>query len=145
MRRFGQVRSYGSGEALATVGVVGHGLTIILDGKVDVTRYRAPRRHARAEASPAVGPGSARSSCAMACARRDSLPSPTLVRPRSTAPSISRLRRRRARGSGTAIVFSSSICAVVTASGVRHLKACAVSFTTLATAIGRSPRRSDGN
>jgi thioredoxin reductase (NADPH) len=39
VRRFGQVRSYGSGEALAMVGVVGHGLTIILEGKVDVARY----------------------------------------------------------------------------------------------------------
>jgi thioredoxin reductase (NADPH) len=39
LRRFGEVRSYGAGEALAKVGEVGHGLTIILAGKVDVTRH----------------------------------------------------------------------------------------------------------
>jgi thioredoxin reductase (NADPH) len=38
VRRFGVVRSYGAGEALAKVGDVGRGLTIILAGKVDVTR-----------------------------------------------------------------------------------------------------------
>jgi thioredoxin reductase (NADPH) len=38
MRRFGVARSYGAGEALVTVGNVGHGLIIILTGKVDVTR-----------------------------------------------------------------------------------------------------------
>ena len=39
VRRFGAVRSYGAGEALAKVGEVGHGLTIILAGKVDITRH----------------------------------------------------------------------------------------------------------
>jgi thioredoxin reductase (NADPH) len=38
VRRFGKVRSYGAGEALARVGEVGHGLTIILAGKVDITQ-----------------------------------------------------------------------------------------------------------
>src|ERR1700674_2042001 len=38
LRRFGEVRFYGAGDALAMVGEVGHGLTIILVGKVDVTR-----------------------------------------------------------------------------------------------------------
>ena len=38
VRRFGKVSSYGAGEALAKVGEVGHGLTIILAGKVDITR-----------------------------------------------------------------------------------------------------------
>jgi thioredoxin reductase (NADPH) len=38
VRRFGVVRSYGAGEALAKVGEVGRGLTIILAGKVDVTQ-----------------------------------------------------------------------------------------------------------
>jgi thioredoxin reductase (NADPH) len=38
VRRFGVARPYGSGQALVTVGDVGHGLTIILSGKVDVTR-----------------------------------------------------------------------------------------------------------
>jgi thioredoxin reductase (NADPH) len=38
VRRFGVTRSYGSGEALVTIGDVGHGLTIILSGKVDVIR-----------------------------------------------------------------------------------------------------------
>src|ERR1700730_7515741 len=39
VRRFGAVRSYGAGEALAKVGDVGHGLTIILAGHVDVTQH----------------------------------------------------------------------------------------------------------
>src|ERR1700674_5331750 len=39
VRRFGQVRSYGAGEALAKVGDVGHGLTIILAGRVDITQH----------------------------------------------------------------------------------------------------------
>ena len=40
VRRFGKVRSYGVGEALARVGEVGLGLTIILAGKVDITSNR---------------------------------------------------------------------------------------------------------
>jgi thioredoxin reductase (NADPH) len=39
VRRFGVIRSYGAGEALAKVGEVVHGLTIILAGKVDVTQH----------------------------------------------------------------------------------------------------------
>ncbi len=39
VRRFGEIRSYGAGEALAKVGDVGHGLTIILAGHVDITRH----------------------------------------------------------------------------------------------------------
>jgi thioredoxin reductase (NADPH) len=39
MRRFGEVHPYGAGEALAKVGKVGSGLTIILAGKVDVTQH----------------------------------------------------------------------------------------------------------
>src|SRR6266849_744499 len=35
MRRFGEVRAFAAGEALATVGNVGLGLNIILAGKVD--------------------------------------------------------------------------------------------------------------
>jgi thioredoxin reductase (NADPH) len=38
VRRFGEIRSYGAGEALATVGDVGRGLMIILAGEVDITR-----------------------------------------------------------------------------------------------------------
>src|SRR5580704_18362114 len=38
VRRFGEVQSLGAGEALATVGNVGHGLSIILSGEVDVTQ-----------------------------------------------------------------------------------------------------------
>src|SRR4029077_2691552 len=34
VRRFGKVRSYGTGEALAKVGEKGHGLTVILAGTV---------------------------------------------------------------------------------------------------------------
>src|SRR5713101_7303808 len=39
LRRFGEVRSYGAGEALAKVGAVGHGLAIILAGHVDITQH----------------------------------------------------------------------------------------------------------
>jgi thioredoxin reductase (NADPH) len=39
VRRFGVPRSYSAGEALVTVGNVGHGLTLILAGRVDVTRH----------------------------------------------------------------------------------------------------------
>ena len=39
VRRFGKVRCFGAGEALAKVGEAGLGLTIILAGKVDVTRH----------------------------------------------------------------------------------------------------------
>jgi thioredoxin reductase (NADPH) len=39
VRRFGEVRSYGPGEALAKVGEAGHGLVVILAGKVDITRH----------------------------------------------------------------------------------------------------------
>jgi len=38
LRRFGEFRSYGEGEALAKVGEGGLGLTIILSGRVDITR-----------------------------------------------------------------------------------------------------------
>src|SRR5438876_905141 len=39
VRRFGEVRSYGAGEALAKVGDAGHGLSIILAGKVEITQH----------------------------------------------------------------------------------------------------------
>jgi thioredoxin reductase (NADPH) len=39
VRRFGEVRSYGAGEALAKVGEVGHGLIIVLAGEVDITQH----------------------------------------------------------------------------------------------------------
>jgi thioredoxin reductase (NADPH) len=39
VRRFGKVRSYGVGAALAKVGEVGLGLTIILAGKVNITQH----------------------------------------------------------------------------------------------------------
>src|SRR6195256_2841186 len=39
VRRFGEVRSFGAGGALAKVGTVGHGLVIILAGKVDITQH----------------------------------------------------------------------------------------------------------
>ena len=39
VRRFGKVRSYGTGEALAKVGEKGHGLTVILAGTVDITQH----------------------------------------------------------------------------------------------------------
>src|SRR5882757_2169292 len=39
VRRFGAVRAYGTGDALVKVGEVGHGLTIVLAGKVDITQH----------------------------------------------------------------------------------------------------------
>src|SRR5262245_66121725 len=39
MRRFGTLRSYKPGEILAQAGKVNEGLTVILSGQVDVTRY----------------------------------------------------------------------------------------------------------
>jgi thioredoxin reductase (NADPH) len=39
VRRFGEVQSIGTGEALASVGNVGHGLSIILSGEVEVTQH----------------------------------------------------------------------------------------------------------
>jgi thioredoxin reductase (NADPH) len=44
VHRFGEVRSYGAGEALAKVGEVGDGLTIILAGKVDITQHEESGR-----------------------------------------------------------------------------------------------------
>ena len=38
VRRFGRARSYAAGEALAKVGTVGEGLTVILAGHVDITQ-----------------------------------------------------------------------------------------------------------
>ena len=38
LRRFGEVRSYGAGEALAKVGAVGHAFAIILAGHIDITQ-----------------------------------------------------------------------------------------------------------
>ena len=39
IRRFGVLRAYRTGEALAKAGSVSQGLTIILSGKVDVARH----------------------------------------------------------------------------------------------------------
>jgi thioredoxin reductase (NADPH) len=39
VRRFGEVRSYRAGEALAKVGQTGHGLTVILSGNVEITQH----------------------------------------------------------------------------------------------------------
>src|SRR2546430_1278791 len=36
LRRFGEVRSYGAGEALSRVGETGHGLRVVLDGEVAI-------------------------------------------------------------------------------------------------------------
>jgi thioredoxin reductase (NADPH) len=49
VRRFGKVRAYRAGEALATVGEVGLGLTVILAGKVVITQ-----RHESARSTPIV-------------------------------------------------------------------------------------------
>jgi thioredoxin reductase (NADPH) len=39
LRRFGEVRSFVAGDALAKVGVVGYGLMVILSGEVEVTQH----------------------------------------------------------------------------------------------------------
>ena len=44
MRRFGELRSFAAGEALARVGEVGPGLMIILSGKVDVFQTHGGER-----------------------------------------------------------------------------------------------------
>ena len=54
-RRFGEVRSFAAGEALANVGKVGIGLAIILEGHVDVYRYDA---HGKRQHFYAFEPGS---------------------------------------------------------------------------------------
>jgi thioredoxin reductase (NADPH) len=47
MRRFGKTRSYRAGEALVEVGNVGQGLTIILNGRLEITQHDESdrRRH----------------------------------------------------------------------------------------------------
>src|ERR1700680_4453607 len=53
VRRFGEVRSYGAGEALAKVGEVGQGLIILLSGQVDITQHdESGRRGAIATHGP---------------------------------------------------------------------------------------------
>jgi thioredoxin reductase (NADPH) len=44
IRRFGEVRSFGAGEALARVGELSQGLAVILTGKVDVSQHDEGRR-----------------------------------------------------------------------------------------------------
>jgi thioredoxin reductase (NADPH) len=46
-RRFGELRRFGTGEALATAGQIGEGFGIVLEGRVDVYRYDAygERKH----------------------------------------------------------------------------------------------------
>ena len=46
-RRFGELRRFGIGEALATAGQIGEGFGIVLEGRVDVYRYDAygERKH----------------------------------------------------------------------------------------------------
>ena len=47
VRRFGETRTFGAGEALSKAGDVGHGLTVILSGNVDVTQRRDNERSRR--------------------------------------------------------------------------------------------------
>ena len=39
LRRFGELRSYAAGEALVRIGEVGHGLTVVLAGEVEITQH----------------------------------------------------------------------------------------------------------
>jgi thioredoxin reductase (NADPH) len=54
LRRFGELRTFGPGDVLARVGEVGHGLSIILSGRVEITQ-----RHQSGPSTPIVthGPG----------------------------------------------------------------------------------------
>jgi thioredoxin reductase (NADPH) len=52
--RFGEIRRFAAGEALAAIGEVGLGLAIILSGQVDVYRYDA---HGRRQHLYTFGPG----------------------------------------------------------------------------------------
>jgi thioredoxin reductase (NADPH) len=54
VRRFGEVRSFAAGEALFTAGQVGHGLGVILAGKVDLTEHD---RSVHPEPIVTYGPG----------------------------------------------------------------------------------------
>lgn len=54
MRRFGKVRSYGAGEALARIGEAGLGLAIVLAGRIDIIRRD---QWGRREPINAVGAG----------------------------------------------------------------------------------------
>ena len=53
--RFGEIRCYAKGEALAAIGEVGVGLAIVLEGQVDVYRYDA---HGEPQHFYTFGPGS---------------------------------------------------------------------------------------
>jgi len=55
VRRFGEVRSYDMGEALAKVGEMGHGLTVVLAGTVNITQHDVSGRR---EPIVTHGPGS---------------------------------------------------------------------------------------
>jgi len=61
VHRFGEVRSFRVGELLAKVGEGGRGLSIILAGQVEVTRYdqsgRRAKRDAIGDATPSAVPG----------------------------------------------------------------------------------------
>lgn len=54
LRRFGELRSYRTGEVLVKVGEVGHGLTVILAARVAITRRDELERR---EAIVTDGPG----------------------------------------------------------------------------------------
>src|SRR5262245_944556 len=45
LRRFGVLRTYGAGDALLKVGDVGHGLTVVLAGEVEVTQRQESGSH----------------------------------------------------------------------------------------------------
>ena len=53
-RRFGEVRRFAAGEALAAIGEVGLSLAIVLSGQVDVYRYDA---HGKRQHLYTFGPG----------------------------------------------------------------------------------------
>jgi len=58
LRRFGEPRSYGAMEAIATAGAANHGLNVILSGSADIMQHGLMMRarswsHSGPEASPA--------------------------------------------------------------------------------------------
>ncbi|HEY6258243.1 MAG TPA: FAD-dependent oxidoreductase [Xanthobacteraceae bacterium] len=77
VRRFGEVRAYAAGEALAKVGEVARGLTIILAGTVDITQHEGSGRRVHIVTH---GPGAFMGELAQLAGR------PTLVDAYATTP-----------------------------------------------------------
>jgi thioredoxin reductase (NADPH) len=89
LRRFGEVRSYEADEALVRVGDIGHGLTIILAGHVEITQHDLSGRR-----TPIVtyGPGSFIGELAQLAGRRALVDAQALERVEALKIAPERLR-----------------------------------------------------